>query len=207
MGSPSRSGSTVEYHSWVHCPERRSSSSRRGTLRSLVASTHSSLKRSRMTKRSSQLLAACTATREGQLVDAASGSTFDNINPADEEVLGVCADGSADDMRRAIAAARRAFDDTGWSTDHGFRRRCLEQLQAAMDKHREELRQMIVAEVGTPVLMTYAVQTDAPIDDLSFWAELADSYEYERWLDNREVFGALQRRVVLREAAGVVGAI
>src|SRR5436305_6767760 len=94
---------------------------------------------------------------DGDLVDAANGSTFDNVNPADEEVLGVCADGSADDMRRAIAAARRAFDETAWATDHKFRRRCLEQLQAAMDKHREELRQMVVAEVGTPALTTSAV--------------------------------------------------
>src|SRR5436309_7000713 len=62
---------------------------------------------------------------DGELVDAANGSTFDNVNPADEEVLGVCADGSADDMRRAIAAARRAFDETAWATDHKFRRRCL----------------------------------------------------------------------------------
>src|SRR5437762_12458357 len=119
---------------------------------------------------------------DGELIDATGGATFDNVNPATEEVLGVCADGSADDMRRAIAAARRAFDETSWSTDHAFRRRCLEQLQGAIDKHREELRQLVVAEVGSPVLMTYAVQTDAPIDDLSFWAELADSYEYERWL-------------------------
>ena len=66
---------------------------------------------------------------------------------------------------------------------------------------------MVVSEVGTPVLMTYAVQTDSPIDDLAFWAQLADGYEYERWLDNREVFGSMQRRLVLREAAGVVGAI
>src|SRR5207253_3852394 len=122
---------------------------------------------------------------DGELVDAAGGGTFENVNPADEEVLGVCADGSADDMRRAIAAARRAFDGTAWSTDNAFRRRCLEQLQSALDKHREELRRLIVAEVGTPVLMTYTVQTDAPIDDLSFWAQLADGYEYERWLSNR----------------------
>src|SRR5439155_23158958 len=121
---------------------------------------------------------------DGDLVDAATGNTFENVNPADEQVLGVCADGSAEDMQRAIAAARRAFDETTWSTDHSFRRRCLEQLQSTMDKHREELRQMIVAEVGTPVLMTYTVQTDSPIDDLSFWAQLADGYEYERRLDN-----------------------
>ncbi|MFI5043013.1 MAG: aldehyde dehydrogenase family protein, partial [Acidimicrobiales bacterium] len=48
----------------------------------------------------------------GELVEAESGKRFDNVNPATEEVLGQVADGSAADMRRAIAAARRAFDET-----------------------------------------------------------------------------------------------
>src|SRR5436190_3447968 len=60
---------------------------------------------------------------DGDLVDAATGNTFENVNPADEQVLGVCADGSAEDMQRAIAAAGRAFDETTWPTDHSFRRR------------------------------------------------------------------------------------
>jgi Aldehyde dehydrogenase family len=40
------------------------------------------------------------------------GSTFDNVNPATEEVLGTVADASAAEMQRAIDAARRAFDNT-----------------------------------------------------------------------------------------------
>ncbi len=43
----------------------------------------------------------------GELVEAASGKRFDNVNPATEEVLGEVADASAEDMGRAIAAARR----------------------------------------------------------------------------------------------------
>ena len=53
----------------------------------------------------------------GKLVDASDGGTFENVNPATEEVLGVVADGTAADMDAAIAAARRAFDETDWSTD------------------------------------------------------------------------------------------
>ena len=53
---------------------------------------------------------------DGKLV-AGSGGTFPTINPATEEVLGVAADATADDMGRAIEAARRAFDDTDWSTN------------------------------------------------------------------------------------------
>ena len=44
---------------------------------------------------------------DGELVEAASGKRFDNVNPATEEVLGEVADASAEDMQRAIAAARR----------------------------------------------------------------------------------------------------
>ena len=57
---------------------------------------------------------------------------FETVNPATEEVLGVVADASAEDLERAIAAARRAFDETAWSTDVALRVRCLRQLQDAM---------------------------------------------------------------------------
>ena len=51
---------------------------------------------------------------------------------------------------RAIAAARRAFDETDWSTNRALRKRCLEQLQEALEAEREELREELIAEVGTP---------------------------------------------------------
>ena len=44
---------------------------------------------------------------DGELVDASDGGTFENIDPTTEEVLGSAADGTAEDMDRAIAAARR----------------------------------------------------------------------------------------------------
>ena len=69
----------------------------------------------------------------------------------------------AADMTAAIAAARRAFDTTTWSTDHAFRKQCLYQLQAAIESEQEELRAELVAEVGCPVLITYGPQLDAPL--------------------------------------------
>src|SRR5947209_17391868 len=87
---------------------------------------------------------------DGELVESATGKHFDNINPATEEILGPVADASTEDMQRAIAAARRAFDETDWSTNHAFRKRCLEQLQAALESEREELREELIKEVGTP---------------------------------------------------------
>ena len=53
----------------------------------------------------------------GELRDADGGATFDNINPATEEVIGVSADASQQDFDDAITAARSAFDSGDWSTD------------------------------------------------------------------------------------------
>ena len=74
---------------------------------------------------------------DGRLVEASGGKTFTNVNPATEEELGQVADGSAGDMERAIAAARRAFDETDWATNRSFRRDCLEQLHQALAAERE----------------------------------------------------------------------
>ena len=89
---------------------------------------------------------------DGELTAAASGKTYDNLNPATEEVVGQVADAGPEDTERAIAAARRAFDETEWSTNPELRKRCLRQLQEALAKDRETLRPQIIAEVGAPKL-------------------------------------------------------
>ena len=71
-------------------------------------------------------------------------------------------EGTAADMDAAIAAARRAFDDTEWARDHGFRARCLRQLCDALQSHIEELREITVAEVGAPVMLTERSATRRP---------------------------------------------
>lgn len=84
---------------------------------------------------------------DGKLSPGSAG-TFPTINPATEEVLGTAAEGTADDMGRAIEAARRAFDDTDWSRNTELRVRCVRQLRDAMRDHLEELRELTIAEVG-----------------------------------------------------------
>ena len=144
----------------------------------------------------------------GELVEAASGERFDNVNPATEEVLGEVADASPVDMGRAIAAARRAFDETDWSTNHALRKRGLEQLQEALESEREELREELIAEVGTPRMMTYTAQLDGPLEDgLRYPAKLIEEFPWERELPDGHVFGLNSARAVWKEPLGVVGAI
>ena len=145
---------------------------------------------------------------DGELTEAASGARFDNVNPATEEILGGTADASAEDMGRAIGAARRAFDETDWSTNRALRKRCLEQLHAAIEAEKEELRTELVAEVGCPVIVTYGPQLDAPLEDGLLWpAAEIDRFEWERELPEGHAFGMKARRWVVKEPAGVVGAI
>jgi aldehyde dehydrogenase (NAD+) len=145
---------------------------------------------------------------DGELVEAESGKRFDNINPADEEVLGQVADGSAADMQRAIAAARRAFDETDWSTNRALRKRCLEQLQDALESEREQLREELIAEVGCPRMLTYAAQLDAPLEEALRWpAKMIDEFPWERSLPDTAMFGMPSARAVWKEPMGVVGSI
>lgn len=144
----------------------------------------------------------------GQLVDARSGAQFENVNPATEAVLGPVADAGHEDMDRAIAAARRAFDETTWSTDHKLRQRCLRQLHEAIEGEKELLRAELVAEAGTPVLLTYGPQLDTPLSDALLWpAAFIDEFAWERRLPEGTAFGMHSWRMVVKEATGVVAAI
>src|SRR5262245_53122955 len=146
---------------------------------------------------------------DGKLVDGEAG-TFTNINPATEEVLGDVANASKADMHRAIDAARRAFDTTDWSADRALRKRCLLQLQDALEAEQEALREELILEVGCPRMVTHGPQLDAPLaDGLRYPARLIDEYPWETDLGDALVSltGKLTTRKVWREPVGVVGAI
>ena len=144
---------------------------------------------------------------DGKLQPSVEGATYPNINPATEQELGVAADGSSKDMDLAIAAARRAFDQGEWASDVALRVRCLRQLHAALEKHLEDLRPMVVAEVGSPVALTHGPQLDSPVSSVKWVADLLEAYQWEQDLGIAEPFGVKSRRYIRREPVGVVGAI
>src|SRR5689334_4999843 len=146
---------------------------------------------------------------DGVLVEGSNG-TFQNSNPATEQMIGEVANASKEDMCRAIDAARRAFDDSMWSTDPKFRQRCLEQLQSALESEQEELREELILEVGCPRAITFGPQLDAPLADaLRYPAQLIDDYHWETDLGDAFmcVTGQHAARRVWRAPVGVVGAV
>ncbi len=145
---------------------------------------------------------------DGKLVPASGGATFTTANPSTEEVLGVAADGTAADVDAAIGAARTAFDEGSWAGDPAFRARCLRQLRDALQGHGEEMRALTTAEVGAPSFLTSGPQYDFPVEDLGYYADLAEGYDgWVQDLGEKESFGIVSRRSIHREPAGVVGAI
>ena len=145
---------------------------------------------------------------DGQLVSSSSGAEFDNHSPATGLLLGTSAAACAEDMDRAIGAARRAFDDSDWSTNRALRKRGLDQLQAAIEAEKEDLREELIAETGCPAMTTQSAQLDWPLAEaLRYPRGLIDDFEWERTLDAGGLFGERNVRTVVKEPVGVVGAI
>lgn len=142
---------------------------------------------------------------DGRLVDAPE--KFASINPANGEVVGQVPDGTPAMAELAVAAARRAFDTTDWSTNVELRVRCLDQLYRALVEHKEELRELTIAEVGAARSATEGAHLEAPIEIARYYAELLKTYPMTEDLGDVEFAGMRNRRWVEKEAAGVVGAI
>ena len=144
---------------------------------------------------------------DGELVPSSSGQVFDNIDPYSEKVIGQTADGVREDFDRAVAAARRTFDETDWGTNHAFRAHCLRQLNATLERHKEEIRPLLVSEAGTAVWLTRDTLLDVPIQRLLDFADMAESYPYETDLPELDFRGVVSRRKQIREPMGVIAAI
>ncbi|MCX6396699.1 MAG: aldehyde dehydrogenase [Propionibacteriales bacterium] len=144
---------------------------------------------------------------DGKLVPASDGATFPILNPATGAEIGQAPNGTAADVEAAIAAARRAFDESDWSTDHELRVRCIRQLQKALYDNADDFRALTTAEVGMPGFMIGAAGFDGPVDGLTFVADTAEAYAWETDLGVASPMGIPSRRTVRREPVGVVAAI
>lgn len=143
----------------------------------------------------------------GELRDARNGSTFENINPATEELLGVSADADEEDFDNAIAAARAAFDTGQWSTDLDFRLHCLDQLHQALVNHVEELTEITIAEVGATRMACSTIQVVEPLKFLPFYMEVAGNYDWQTDLGAAQTLGGECVRWYEKEPVGVLAAI
>ncbi len=112
---------------------------------------------------------------DGQWVPAASGKTFETVNPATEEVITQVAEGDAADVDLAVKAARRALDSGDWSRmDARDRGRLLYKLADLIEEDFDELAALEVLDNGKPISEAKAADLPLVIDVLRYYAGFAD---------------------------------
>jgi len=140
---------------------------------------------------------------DGTFVDAASGETFDNINPATDGLLTRVAACDAEDVDRAVAAARRSFEAGHWSRMAPMDRKAV--LLKLADLIRDNLEEFALLDsLDMGKLVTDAVTVDAPGSAMIFqwYAEAIDKI-----YDEVAPTGPGNLALVTREPLGVIGAV
>ena len=136
----------------------------------------------------------------GQYVEAASGETFETVNPATGEVLCNVQVAGEQDVARAVDAAREGF--RVWSAMTGAERgRVLGAAVKILRERNRELAELEVLDTGKPIQEAEAVDVASGADCLEFFAGLAASLHGEH-VDLGSAF-AYTRREPLGVCAGI----
>lgn len=139
----------------------------------------------------------------GQWASAASGLSFPTIDPATGEVIANIARGQAEDIDRAVRAARSAFQRKTWRLTTGAQRaRLLHRLADLLEQDREGMVQLESMDAGKPLSATRRQDLPAAIDCLRYYAGWADKLEGQVVSTRPDAL-----TYVLREPVGVVAAI
>ena len=135
---------------------------------------------------------------DGQWVDPLKANDLAVINPATEKPIAVITMGTAADIDRAVAAAKKAFATYG-QTSVEERLALLEKLMEVYKRRYEEMAQTITLELGAPISMSRAQQADVGVGHLQGFIDALRHLKARDTLPNGDV--------VLREPIGVCGLI
>ena len=134
---------------------------------------------------------------DGAWVPSAGTGTIDVINSTTEEVMGRIPEGTADDVDKAVAAAKRAFP--AWSqTSKEERGKYLQRITEGLQARMSDIANVIAQEVGMPINLSNMIQVGLPLMTFSSMQSLLDETPFEEQVGNS---------LVVREPVGVVGAI
>ncbi|MFJ3823717.1 aldehyde dehydrogenase family protein [Streptomyces nodosus] len=134
---------------------------------------------------------------DGAWRPAAGPDTIEVVNPADEEVVGRVPAGTAEDVDAAVRAARAALP--GWAATPPVERAArLTALRDVLVARKDEIAEIITAELGAPPAFSQAVQVGMPILVAGSYARLAETHPFQERVGNSTVY---------QEPVGVVGAI
>jgi aldehyde dehydrogenase (NAD+) len=131
------------------------------------------------------------------------------IDPSTEEIYGEVPACSPQDVEVAVAAARRAFEDGPWSrSTPRERHRMLTRLAERLDAHREDLAEIGVLEVGSPITLSRGLHAGASIAFFEYWADMALRGPHGHWEQGLSLTqNPASASVLIHEPLGVVAAI
>ncbi len=139
----------------------------------------------------------------GRYVDAACGKTFDDVSPVDGRVLAKVAACDAEDVDRAVAAARSSFESGSWSqTAPAERKRVLQRFADLIRDHADELALLETLDMGKPIRDAAGIDIPAVANCIAWYAEAIDKIYDEVAPTSRSALA-----LVTREPLGVVGAV
>ncbi len=145
---------------------------------------------------------------DGKWTDSDGDAVLTVLNPATEEIIGAVPDGTVGDVERAIAAARRAFDEGPWPT-LSIRDRAAAMLRFAdaLDRRAKDLIELNVREVGSTRAFAEFLQVGLPIQHFRDMAErVLVQFPFEKPMP--PTFGpTLAQGVVRRDPHGVAALI
>lgn len=140
----------------------------------------------------------------GQWVESASGKTFETIDPSTGQVLARVAEGEAEDIDRAVAAARRAFEQGAWpKLTPAKRAHLLLKLADLIERNAEELAELETLDNGKPIKYSRAADVPLTVEHFRYFAGWATKIEGE----TIPVSVPNMLTYTLREPLGVVGQI
>ena len=140
----------------------------------------------------------------GQWVRAASGQTLTVINPATEQPYVTVAEAGTDDISKAVAAARQAFDAGGWPGLAASERAAwLRRLADAIDARAEDFAAIWSNEMGIVFAMSKAMSGGLSATYRSY-ADICDSFAF---VEEHPTVSGAKVGLLVREPVGVVGAI
>jgi phenylacetaldehyde dehydrogenase len=115
---------------------------------------------------------------DGQWVEAASGKTFVTTDPATEQEITYVAHGWAEDIDRAVAAARRAFEEGPWRTiTPSARGQIIWRLADLLEKHADEFAELEALDNGKPLSVARTADVPLAVDHFRYMAGWATKIE------------------------------
>src|SRR6266705_2209729 len=140
----------------------------------------------------------------GELVNSSSGKTVDDIGPASGQPIAQVPESSVEDVNRAVAAAREAYDDGRWSgLTHGARAATLEKFASLLEAHAEEFAELESQDAGKPIKLAHDSDVPFAIDNLHFFAGAARHLPGSA---SSEYSGG-HTSIIRREPVGVVASV